>query len=105
MRSIMVVFSDDMIAPLATLRRCLLRYCFDPKQNGVVVLGRGYAASDSDCVSRNMMVPSFPRCFKNQAVALLRMLSKGPVAGPTESAITKPSLREACFLVPERSVS
>jgi hypothetical protein len=84
MRSIMVVFSDDIVAPLVNLRRCLLRYCVDPKQNGLwfyVVAMRLHVA------------------FKNQAVALLRMSARGQSAGPTELAITKPTLREACFLV------
>src|SRR5277367_1265216 len=105
MRSIIVVFSDDMVAPLANLRRCLLRYCVDPKQNGVVILCRGYAASDSDCIGRNMMAHHFHIASKIKPSPCYECSARGQSASPTESATTKPTLREACFLVWERSVS
>jgi hypothetical protein len=78
--------SDDIVAPLANLRRCFFEVLeLTPNKMGCV-LYRSYAASDSDCMSRNMKAPSFSRCFKSQAVR-----------PTTESAIT--ILREACFLV------
>src|SRR5271170_7292178 len=98
MRSIIVVFSDDMVAPLANLRRCLLRYCVDPKQNGVVILCRGYAASDSDCIGRNMMAHHFHVASKITPSPCYECSARCRSTGPTESATTKPTSVKRAFL-------
>ncbi len=95
----MVTLSDDVVVPWLTADAALEITALAQTKQGCGPMC-GYAALDSDCMTRNTKTPSFSHCSKIKPSVAATLSQQGDLsAGPTDSAMRKPTLHEARSLV------